>query len=148
MPCSTLDCSADRSPRARPHSRRLAGPPAPRARRGNPPTPIDPPPPWSTREIAMAGDHHSQASWKETLADRMNPGWAEEIDQFEAQLQLRKKGKLDEKVVAETRLRRGVYGQRYDNGKRHDGVAERALAFETKPTKGPDTLWDAPGMQR
>jgi sulfite reductase (ferredoxin) len=78
----------------------------------------------------------------------MDPGWAEEIDQFEAQLQLRKKGKLDEKVVAETRLRRGVYGQRYDNGKRHDGIAERPLPFETRPTKGPDTLWDAPGMQR
>ena len=87
-------------------------------------------------------------SWKETLADRMDPGWAEEIDQFESQLQLHKKGKLDEKVIAETRLRRGVYGQRYDNGKRHDGIAERPLAFETKPTKGPDTLWDAPGMQR
>src|SRR5258706_6163413 len=96
----------------------------------------------------MAGDTRLQESWKETLADRMDPGWAEEIDQFEAQLQLRKKGKLDEKVVAETRLRRGVYGQRYDNGKRHDGIAERALPFEAKPTKGPDTLWDAPGMQR
>jgi sulfite reductase (ferredoxin) len=87
-------------------------------------------------------------SWKEALIERMNPAWAEEIDQFEAQLQLRKKGKLDEKVVAETRLRRGVYGQRYDNGKRHDGIAERALDFEAHPTKGPDTLWDAPGMQR
>jgi sulfite reductase (ferredoxin) len=87
-------------------------------------------------------------TWKQTLADQIDSGWAEEIDQFEAQLQLRKKGKLDEKVVAETRLRRGVYGQRYDNGKRHDGTAERALAFEGKPTKGPDTLWDAPGMQR
>jgi sulfite reductase (ferredoxin) len=96
----------------------------------------------------MAVDTRSQHSWKATLADRMDPGWAEEIDQFEAQLQLRKKGKLDEKVVAETRLRRGVYGQRYDNGRRHDGIAERPLPFETKPTKGPDTLWDAPGMQR
>ena len=94
----------------------------------------------------MAGD--AQSSWKGLLSDRIDPGWADEIDQFEAQLALRKKGKLDEKVVAETRLRRGVYGQRYDNGKRHDGIAERALAFETKPTKGPDTLWDAPGMQR
>jgi hypothetical protein len=25
---------------------------------------------------------------------------------------------MDEKVFAETRLRRGVYGQRYDNGQR------------------------------
>jgi len=96
----------------------------------------------------MAVDHRTPESWKDTLTGRMNPAWSEEIDQFEAQLQLRKKGKLDEKVVAETRLRRGVYGQRYDNGKRHDGIAERPLAFETRPTKGPDTLWDAPGMQR
>jgi sulfite reductase (ferredoxin) len=87
-------------------------------------------------------------SWKDTLADQIDSGWAEEIDQFENQLLLRKKGKLEEKVFAETRLRRGVYGQRYDNGKRHDGIAERALAFEAKPTKGPETLWDAPGMQR
>src|SRR5262245_44538238 len=96
----------------------------------------------------MAGPIRSEQSWKETLAGQMDPGWAEEIDQFEAQLQLRKRGKLDEKVMAETRLRRGVYGQRYDNGKRHDGIAERALAFDDKPTKGADTLWDAPGMQR
>ena len=90
----------------------------------------------------------SQASWKQTLEGRIDPGWAEEIDHFEGQLELRRQGKIEEKVFAETRLRRGVYGQRYDNGKRHDGVAERPLAFEEKPTKGPDTLWDAPGMQR
>ena len=90
----------------------------------------------------------SQASWKQALEGRIDPGWAEEIDHFEGQLELRRQGKIEEKVFAETRLRRGVYGQRYDNGKRHDGVAERPLAFEEKPTKGPDTLWDAPGMQR
>ena len=90
----------------------------------------------------------SQESWKQILADRIETGWAEEIDHFEGQLELRSQGKIEEKVFAETRLRRGVYGQRYDNGKRHDGVAERALAFEERPTKGPDTLWDAPGMQR
>jgi len=99
----------------------------------------------------MAGDAHapkSPSSWKEVLSDRLDPGWAEEIDQFDGQLQLRKKGRIEEKVFAETRLRRGVYGQRYDNGKRHDGIAERVLAFDEKPTKGPDTVWDAPGMQR
>lgn len=90
----------------------------------------------------------SEASWKQVLVERIEPGWAEEIDHFEGQLELRRQGKIEEKVFAETRLRRGVYGQRYDNGKRHDGVAERPLAFEEKPTKGPDTLWDAPGMQR
>ena len=46
---------------------------------------------------------------------------AREIDIFETQIELRKKGKIEEKLFAETRLRRGVYGQRYDNGQRHDG---------------------------
>jgi sulfite reductase (ferredoxin) len=55
---------------------------------------------------------------------------------------------VEEKLFAETRLRRGVYGQRYDNGHRHDGVTTRKLDFEEKPTKGPHTQWDAPGMQR
>jgi sulfite reductase (ferredoxin) len=87
-------------------------------------------------------------TWKQTLADQLDADWAREIDLFERQVELRQQGKLDEKVFAETRLRRGVYGQRYDNGRRHDGIAERALAFEAKPTKGPDTQWDAPGMQR
>jgi len=86
--------------------------------------------------------------WKEILQDKMDPAWAEEIDQFDSQVSLRKQGKLDEKVFAETRLRRGVYGQRYDNGKRHDGVAEQTLAFADVPTKGPETVWDAPGMCR
>ena len=87
-------------------------------------------------------------TWKEVLSDRMDPAWADEIDLFEGQLQLRGQAKLEEKVFAETRLRRGVYGQRYDNGQRADGIAVRTLAYDDKPTKGPDTVWDAPGMQR
>jgi sulfite reductase (ferredoxin) len=87
-------------------------------------------------------------SWKQALSGRMDPDWQREIDQFDAQVGLRKQGKLEEKVFAETRLRRGVYGQRYDNGRRHDGIAEKPLAFDAHPTKGPDTQWDAPGMQR
>src|SRR3954454_10047920 len=72
-----------------------------------------------------------------------------EIDLFEAQIALRKLGKIDEKVFAETRLRRGAYGQRYDNGRRHDGIATQQLAYPQSPlTKGPETAWDAPGMQR
>ncbi len=90
----------------------------------------------------------SGLTWKEMLADRMDPQWAREIDLFEGQIGLRKQAKLEDKVFAETRLRRGVYGQRYDNGQRHDGIAEQKLEFEERPTKGPDTLWDAPGMQR
>jgi len=90
----------------------------------------------------------TSATWKEALADRMDPGWANEIDLFEGQIELRKQGKLEDKVFAETRLRRGVYGQRYDNGQRADGISVKTLAFPDVPTKGPDTQWDAPGMMR
>ncbi|MDX1621257.1 MAG: hypothetical protein R3320_09720, partial [Nitriliruptorales bacterium] len=88
-------------------------------------------------------------SWQSLLAGQMNPEWANEIDQFEAQLELRRVGSLDEKAFAETRLRRGVYGQRYDNGRRNDGYGTRELPLDLDhPTKGTDTVWDAPGMQR
>lgn len=72
-----------------------------------------------------------------------------EIDVFETQLQLRRLGKLDERTFAEIRLRRGVYGQRYDNGYRHDGIRTQALTYPSGDLlKGPETLWDAPGMMR
>lgn len=88
-------------------------------------------------------------SWKTKLEGRVAEDLAREIETFESQIQARKQGKMDERVFAETRLRRGVYGQRYDNGQRHDGVRPQKLAFgEEKPTKGPDTVWDAPGMMR
>ena len=63
-----------------------------------------------------------QPTWKDKLAGDMPPLWAQQIDNFEAQIALRKAGKIEEKVFAETRLRRGAYGQRYDNGQRHDGI--------------------------
>src|SRR3954466_10202156 len=56
-------------------------------------------------------------------------------------------GKIEETWYAETRLRRGAYGQRYDNGHRHDGTKTQDLPYPAL-TKGPDTMWDAPGMQR
>src|SRR5436309_3989225 len=88
-------------------------------------------------------------TWKEKLAGKMVPELVREIDIFEQQMKLRKQGKIDEKVFAETRLRRGVYGQRYDNGQRHDGKRVQRLAYPSvEQTKGPNTLWDAPGMQR
>jgi sulfite reductase (ferredoxin) len=91
----------------------------------------------------------SAADWRDRLLDRMPPDLAEEIDVFEAQLHLRQQGRIDERVFAETRLRRGAYGQRYDNGLRHDGVAQQRLEYPTENlTKGPETLWDAPGMLR
>ena len=74
---------------------------------------------------------------------------AREIDNFETEITLRKQGKLDEKLFAETRLRRGAYGQRYDNGQRSDGHKVQKLNFPSGDlTKGPNTYWDAPGMQR
>ena len=88
-------------------------------------------------------------SWKEALGSKVPASWAAEIDDFELQIRLRKAGKVDEKVFAETRLRRGAYGQRYDNGQRHDGEETRALRYPCgELTKGPNTVWDAPGMQR
>src|SRR5580704_17372041 len=88
-------------------------------------------------------------TWKEKLADKLPRALADEIDVYETQLELRKLGKIDEKLFAETRLRRGAYGQRYDNGQRHDGTKTQHLHFPAEPlTKGPDTMWDAPGMQR
>ena len=72
----------------------------------------------------------------------------EMIDGFETTLQLKKEGKVDEKVFNETRLRLGAYGQRYDNGLRHDGQKQNKIPFPTRATKGPNTEWDAPGMLR
>src|SRR5689334_13253952 len=88
-------------------------------------------------------------TWKQKLAGQVREDWAREIDIFETQIELRKKGKIEEKLFAETRLRRGAYGQRYDNGQRHDGQTTQALVYPSgEVTKGPTTLWDAPGMQR
>ena len=89
----------------------------------------------------------SATTWKDKLGDRIPANLAQEIDFFEAQIALRKQGKIEEKVFAETRLRRGAYGQRYDNGQRHDGVQTQKLPYAPL-TKGPDTFWDAPGMER
>ena len=91
----------------------------------------------------------SNSLWKDRLAGRMPEPLAREIDVFETEMTLRKQGKLDERLFAETRLRRGAYGQRYDNGQRHDGQEVQKMAYPSgELTKGPVTLWDAPGMQR
>ena len=91
----------------------------------------------------------SATTWKECLKGRLPAASEEEIAIFETQLTLKRQDKIDDKIFAETRLRRGVYGQRYDNGQRHDGVETRALQYPGEGlTKGPQTVWDAPGMQR
>lgn len=88
-------------------------------------------------------------TWKEQLAGKVREDWNKEIDVFQTQIDLKKQGKIEDKIFAETRLRRGAYGQRYDNGQRHDGIDTRTLAFPSEgKTKGPDTVWDAPGMMR
>ena len=91
----------------------------------------------------------SNSLWKEKLAGQIADNLAREIDAFETDIALRKQGKLDERLFAETRLRRGAYGQRYDNGQRSDGQKVQRLNFPSgELTKGPNTMWDAPGMQR
>ena len=89
------------------------------------------------------------SSWKEQVRGQIPSHLEQEIAIYETQLALKSQGKIDDKVFAETRLRRGVYGQRYDNGQRHDGVQTQQLDYPCGAlTKGPQTVWDAPGMQR
>jgi sulfite reductase (ferredoxin) len=91
----------------------------------------------------------SNALWKEQLAAKIPGNLAGEIDGYETDIALRKQGKMDERVFAETRLRRGTYGQRYDNGQRYDGATFQEMNYPSgELTKGPGTMWDAPGMQR
>jgi sulfite reductase (ferredoxin) len=91
----------------------------------------------------------SNSQWKEKLAGKLPEALAAEIDTFETDIALRKQGKMDERLFAETRLRRGAYGQRYDNGQRHDGKGVQKMMYPSGDlTKGPMTMWDAPGMQR
>ncbi len=87
-------------------------------------------------------------TWKAKLESTLRPDLAREIDEFEHQMELRRQGKIEDKVFAELRLRRGAYGQRYDNGQRHDGEKTQELKFPSAALKGPSTFWDAPGMQR
>lgn len=88
-------------------------------------------------------------NWKEELRDLIPEDIGAEIDTFEAQIEQKKQGQIDDRVFAETRLRRGVYGQRYDNGQRFDGQVTKPLQYPSGDLfKGPDTVWDAPGMQR
>jgi sulfite reductase (ferredoxin) len=88
------------------------------------------------------------AHWKQLLSTRINPKWREDIDNFETDIVLKKRGKIEDKLFAETRLRMGAYGQRYDNGHRHDGTQSREIPWPTDLNKGPETKWDAPGMER
>ena len=91
----------------------------------------------------------SATTWKEQLADSIPEQIKNNIEKFESQIQLKKQNKVEDKVFAETRLRLGLYGQRYDNGFRYDGFETQEIAFPSEgKTKGPETIWDAPGMVR
>src|SRR6202167_137209 len=91
----------------------------------------------------------SNALWNDALSGKMPENLAREVDIYETEITLRKQGKIDERLFAETRLRRGTYGQRYDNGQRYDGTKFQEVHYPSGDlTKGPNTMWDAPGMQR
>src|ERR1017187_6453112 len=90
----------------------------------------------------------SNSQWKTVLADRILEPLASGLDVFDNEIALKQQGKIEDRIFAETRLRRGPYGQRYDNGLRSDGETPRTLSYPSSNTKGPGTLWDAPGMQR
>ena len=80
-------------------------------------------------------------SWKARLADRMPADLAAEIDMFDSQIELSRQDKIDEKVFTETRLRRGVYGQR------NDGTGTKSRPFPSNGlTKGPEfyAYWGDP----
>lgn len=91
----------------------------------------------------------SELSWKSVLKPQMTEVLSDEIDAYEDRMNLVYKGELDDKLFMEMRLRRGVYGQRYDNGQRYDGQETQTIAFPCgDAVKGTHTVWDAPGMQR
>ena len=77
----------------------------------------------------------SNGEWKAHLTARMPPHLAAELDKLENEIALKKQGKIDDRIFAETRLRRGSYGQRYDNGQRYDGARglNPLLAALTQP---------------
>jgi hypothetical protein len=50
----------------------------------------------------------SNAKWRDRLLGKMPEELAREIDIFETQIALRKQGRLEERLFAESRLRRGV----------------------------------------
>src|ERR1700683_582964 len=90
----------------------------------------------------------SNSQWKAQLGDRVPDELTAELDVFEHAIALKQQGKIEDRVFAETRLRRGAYGERYDNGHRCDGTTARTLHDPSATPKGPNPLWDAPGMQR
>ena len=71
----------------------------------------------------------SNTEWKEKLAGKLSEHLEREVDVFDSEVALRKQGKIEERIFAETRLRRGAYGQRYDNGQRQTAPKCRRCAI-------------------
>jgi sulfite reductase (ferredoxin) len=89
--------------------------------------------------------------WRERLVNETAAELTTELDDYESEIELRKQGKIEEKIFTEIRLRRGAYGQRYDNGQRWNGKESQTIAYPSDAIelrKGLNTAWDAPGMQR
>jgi sulfite reductase (ferredoxin) len=88
-------------------------------------------------------------AWKDRLGKETPEDLSRDIDIYETQLELKRQGKITNELFGETRLRRGVYGQRYDNGQRFDGQKTQILEYPCGDLeKGVTTVWDAPGMMR
>ena len=87
-------------------------------------------------------------AWREKLSNKLVPQIADNIHNFESLMELKRQDKVSDPLFAESRLRLGLYGQRYDNGQRFDGKETRQIPFPSPFTKGPETQWDAPGMVR
>ena len=80
-------------------------------------------------------------NWKAVLGDQIPEERGREIETFAGQVELRRQNKVDEKVFAETRLRWGIYGQRYDNGQRYDGTKTQTITYPSGDlTKGPNKI--------
>ena len=79
----------------------------------------------------------SNPNWKSVLLDQVPVPMATELDVFEHEIALKKQGKIEDRVFAETRLRRGAYGQRYDNGQRSDGQTTRTLNYPSRRHQRP-----------
>ena len=90
----------------------------------------------------------SNPYWKDRLEGRMPPDLAREIEVFETELELKRQGKIDDRVLAETRLRRGVYGQRYDNGQRHDGTQVRSFYLFNQLAQGLPAFFRIEGVSQ
>ena len=74
-------------------------------------------------------------NWSEKLKNIIPASEEEDIKRFETQMARCIEGKMELKVFAETRLRLGFYGQRYDNGQRFDGEEIRQIPYPNEAKK-------------